>query len=269
MWKDYGLSRICESFHLNLEKFTIADTRMQLHCITYHHITCTLFTISLHVHFLPSHYIYITYHHITHTFLSITLHVHFLVSPSIVWWKLWVLTIGLFIFLQSFLNCSMVGPFQEISTSGSCISIYHFRGNRRGGYYFSLKVVAGEGEYIWAISGAIGNKQVLWTPTFFIRCASVQFLMGIFLQNMTAMPRLFQRLPPSRIMRWPMFSGSGSDFGELGLIPCISIVWPHREIILGRTWGYLRVRNGIRPYNLQNKHWNTTALLHTLWWTTC
>jgi hypothetical protein len=43
------------------------------------------------------------------------------------------------------LNCTAAKPASLINSSTSCLSLYHFRGHRKGGYYFMLHVIAGYG----------------------------------------------------------------------------------------------------------------------------
>jgi len=43
------------------------------------------------------------------------------------------------------LNCSSHAPFLPIVSASSCVSVYHYRGVRSGGYFFTLHIVAGYG----------------------------------------------------------------------------------------------------------------------------
>lgn len=45
------------------------------------------------------------------------------------------------------LNCSSeFGEAISVSGKSSCVTIYHYRGQTKTGYYFELKVEAGEGK---------------------------------------------------------------------------------------------------------------------------
>jgi hypothetical protein len=43
----------------------------------------------------------------------------------------------------AFFNCTTPKPESDIVSTSSCVTLYHYRGHRKGGYYFSLNVVVG------------------------------------------------------------------------------------------------------------------------------
>ena len=62
---------------------------------------------------------------------------------------------------QAVLNCSSPMPSTPISSASSCVSLYHYRGHRRGGYFFSLQVIAGYGKPSFAsLSHPLGDWRV-------------------------------------------------------------------------------------------------------------
>jgi len=48
--------------------------------------------------------------------------------------------------VQALLNCTSSPPTSDIDSREACVTLYHFRGHRRGGYFFALHVVAGYGQ---------------------------------------------------------------------------------------------------------------------------
>jgi len=61
-------------------------------------------------------------------------------------WRAACMRVCVCVCVQALLNCTSSPPTSDIDSREACVTLYHFRGHRRGGYFFALHVVAGYGQ---------------------------------------------------------------------------------------------------------------------------